>query len=201
MAGSAIHAQVDSDVIRLGGSDPPPAEEPQPDTATLAGPSPFEGEARRGFDYQAFEARLETLWFQRKAFLADGRINDARRQSELLRSFTVQEGVHRLESMAGALLAESARYLEEGHYDRALETIELAEAFDPGRPQASVARASVYWKSRRGHVRAAGHMFQALKRSLLRASSDLSILNPWAIVLVVALLGCVAVFAVVMLRC
>jgi Tfp pilus assembly protein PilF len=198
-AGPAPRAQVDSDVIRLGGSAPPPAETPEPEIPAAADPPPFDGAARRGFDYQAFESRLETLWFQRKAFLADGRINDARRQSDLLRSFTVEEGVHRLESMAGALLAESMRYLEEGHYDRALETIELAEAFDPGRPQASVARASVYWKSRRGYVRAAGHVFQALKRSVVRASSDLSILNQWSIVLVVALLGCVAIFALLMI--
>jgi tetratricopeptide (TPR) repeat protein len=193
----AAAQDVDSGAIRLGGSSPPP-DTPPAQAPASSDASPFK-EVRRGFDYQAFESRLETLWFQRKAFLADGRANDSRRQAELLRAFVVEEGVHRLESMAGALLAESGRYLEEGHYDRALETIALAEAFDPGRPQASVARASVYWKSRQGMFKAAGQLVDALKRSFLRAGSDLSLLNQWAIVIVVALLGCVGVFSLLMI--
>ena len=62
-----VYAQeADSGVIRLGGkrtADPEPVEQQSSDSEQHF------GGARRGFDYDAFRARLETYWFQRKAFL------------------------------------------------------------------------------------------------------------------------------------
>jgi hypothetical protein len=78
---------------------------------------------RRGFDYEAFEARLESLWFQRKAFLADGRVEDAAQQAERIRTFCQEEGVGRLGFLAGALVAEAARYRKEGRHDEALASL------------------------------------------------------------------------------
>ena len=65
-------------------------------------------------DHQAFESRLEALWFQRKTLLADGRDADAEQQSELIQDFCGEEGIRRLENVAGALISEAHRDLEEG---------------------------------------------------------------------------------------
>jgi hypothetical protein len=46
-------------------------------TAPERDPLSVVGGPRRGFDYDAFEARLESLWFQRKALLTEGREADA----------------------------------------------------------------------------------------------------------------------------
>ena len=54
-----------------------PAADPGKTTSEEPGEEPTS--ARRGFDYEAFEARLDSLWFQRKALLADGREADALR--------------------------------------------------------------------------------------------------------------------------
>jgi len=101
-----IRAGTDEEIIRLRPpatqSAPDPALEPPVSSAPLvdvAGP-------RRGFDYHAFEARLESLWFQRKTLLADGRRQDAAEQSQLMRSFCAEEGVRRVEGLASALLSE-----------------------------------------------------------------------------------------------
>ncbi|NIM63847.1 MAG: hypothetical protein GTO30_20025, partial [Acidobacteria bacterium] len=78
---------------------------------------------RRGFDYERFETRLESLWFQRKAFLADGADDKAAEQAELIEAFCREEGIRRLEPLAGALLAETERHLDTGRYNRALAAL------------------------------------------------------------------------------
>ncbi len=195
VAGVPALAQIDSGVIRLAprGS----AAEPEPEQPT--GAQSLDG-PRRGCDYRAFEARLETLWFQRKAYLADGRDADAQRQSELIRSFCAEEGVGRLEGLSGALLAEAARYIDEGHYAKALASLELAETFDSGSSQVAMARAEVYWKSGRGHLKAARAWLSAFQRSLVESARRLTVLNHLAIVAVLALIGGLLVFSLAMLQ-
>lgn len=147
LAPLAVLSATDDGVIRLRPSSP---------TGDNSGEAPDSGEttaeARRGFDYEAFEARLESLWFQRKTLLTDGRYTDAAEQSELIRDFCAEEGVHRLENMAGALVAEADRFLEEGRHKEALDSLALAESLDPGRPQIRLARATVLWKSDRSFL-------------------------------------------------
>jgi tetratricopeptide (TPR) repeat protein len=157
------------------------------------------GGTRRGFDHEAFEAQLEALWFQRKAYLADGREADAAAQSQAIRAFCSEEGVKRLENLAGALIAESDRFVEEGRYDRALESLDLAQVMDRGRPQSHFTRAVVLFKAERGYVAAAAEFCRALKASLLRSLQDLSLVNSLALVVVIALIGCVLIFALLML--
>ena len=57
-------AQVESGVIRLAPSTR--SEDPEETSAD----GRLDG-IRRGFDYQSFTARLESLWFQRKALLTE----------------------------------------------------------------------------------------------------------------------------------
>ncbi len=185
-------AQVDSDVIRLG--RPTHAQ----DTEATPQDSPF-GEARRGFDYAAFDARLETLWFQRKALLGDGRHADAVQQAERIRAFCAEEGVRRLERVSGALLIEARRRFDEGHYQRAIEALDLAETLDPGRPEVMAARARVHRKSGRGLLSSLAMTTKAHGRALARQLEDLELVHQLLVALIIATLGCVAVFSLIML--
>ena len=157
------------------------------------------GEPHRGFDYEAFDARLESLWFQRKTLLASGRTEDARRQGELLLAFAREEGITRLERVAGALVAEASRAIQEGSYDTALESLALAEAFDPGRPQTHLARAAVLWTSGRGMVDAAREVLAAIHHGVRRAWTSMTLLQDAALMAVLGVLATVAVFSVAML--
>jgi len=194
-----VVAQTDGGVIRLRPSQTGAA----PDVPTETQESPPQGNEdvtgpRRGFDYNAFEARLESLWFQRKTMLADGRHRDAAQQSQLIRSFCMEEGVGRVDNLAGALIAEADRFVEQGHYSRALESLELAEHFDPGRPQLHLARAAVFWKAKQGVLATAGQLAAAGRAALLRSIKDLTLFNQLALIFVSAVVGCVLVFSVLM---
>lgn len=185
----------ESGVIRLR---PAAQDEDSPELGGEPAEEAFGG-VRRGFDYETFEARLESLWFQRKALLADGRDEDAAAQSELIRAFCAEEGIRRLDHLAGALVAEARRHLGEGRYDRALDALSLAGALDPGRPQTHFARASVTWKSGRNRFAAVAETVSGLKHLVIRAIQDLTLFNQLALVVVVALVGCVLLFATLML--
>jgi tetratricopeptide (TPR) repeat protein len=182
--------QVDSGAIRLAG--------PSPDAETPAPETPPELEGRRGFDYDSFEQRLESLWFQRKAYLADGREGDARKQARQLEAFCTEEDVRGLGNLAGALVSEARRYLEEGSYEKALASLDLAEVFDPGRPQVHFGRAAILWKSGEGYGEALGQFAVGVKQSLVESWSNLTLANHYAVVAVIALLGLVALFACLM---
>lgn len=192
---SSLSAAADTGVIHL--------ESPAPET-TLLSPA-AEGdiaalkEGRRGFDFASLEARLEGLWFQRKGFLADGRDADAARQSELIRSFCAEEGIQRIEGVAAALVAESRRYLDEGNYEKALRSLDLADSFDRGSPQIHLARAAVFSKSSGGRWSAAGEFFQAARSQFREAWRNLTLINDLALVLVFGLLGCVTAFATLLM--
>lgn len=158
----------------------------------------MDGEARRGFDYERFQTRLESQWFQRKAFLADGADDKAAEQAELIQAFCHEEGVRRLEPMAGALIAETARHLDDGHYNRALAALDLAQSLDPGRPQTHFARASVYWKAAGRNTEAAAEWFKGLAGSIVHSVRDLSLFRGAALTLVIALAGTVFLFSLTM---
>ena len=93
--GTAGAGEGEGDVIRLG----PARAREGPERSGPTG----ETAVRRGFDYAAFEARLESLWFQRKTLLASGRVEDSRAQLEQIRAFCAEEGIRRIEDLAGAL--------------------------------------------------------------------------------------------------
>jgi tetratricopeptide (TPR) repeat protein len=190
----AAQESVDTGVIRLrAGSGPAPGE-PQPSAAL-----PGEITARRGFDYDAFEGRLESLWFQRKALLADGRDADALRQAEQIRDFCAEEGIRRLEPLAGALVAEAQRQIELGRYQNALDSLALAEEMDPGRSQIHLARAAVLRESRQGFLLAGRELLAAARAALVRSVRDLTLFNRWVLLAIVAFAMSLAVFALLML--
>jgi tetratricopeptide (TPR) repeat protein len=187
----AAAGEGEGDVIRLTPSDETAASE----SANPIGMT----ESRRGFDYASFQARLESLWFQRKTLLANGRDADSRAQLEEIRAFCAEEGITRIEDLAGALIAEAHRFRKEGNDSHALSALEFAEAFDPGRPQVYVARAVVLWGSGGGVVTAAREFLRALRASVLHALENLSLLPRLVIILGLAWLGAALAFAMLML--
>ena len=188
-----VEAQsVDTGVIRLGSAE----RDARPESATPRTESGWGG--RRGFDYDSFEFRFESSWFLRKALLAEGRLDDAHRQSELIRSFCAEEGIRRLENPAGALVAEARRYHEEGSYEKALAALDLAEIFDPGRPQIHFARAAIVRQSGGGMVESIKELGRGIQRSFVVGWTHWTLLNHLAIFAVVAVLAAVAIFSLLM---
>lgn len=191
--GSLARADVDTGVIRLGPAAPSDTNDSDPKV-----PDPL-ADARRGFDVQAFDSRLESLWFQRKTYQADGRDEGVSRQSEQIREFVSEEGVRRLEVPAGALLLEAKGWIHEGNYDKALASLALAESLDPDRPQVQVARAQALWKSGAGTLAAAAEWLKAARSTMKLAIRDLTAVHESALILVAALLGAIALFSLAMI--
>jgi len=189
----AARAEVDSGVIRLSESAAP--AEPEPDAPEARA---LRAGARHSFDVEAFDSRFESLWFQRKAYQAEGRDDDAAHQSDLIRDFVAEEGVRRLPIAAGALVMEARGWLREGSYEKALASLSLAESLDPGRPQIALARAHVLWASGAGTLATGAELALAVRNTLTAALSDLNTLHGLALVSLVAVLGCVALFSVFM---
>ena len=181
----------ESDVIRLAPHTTEKAAESGSERVEIGAP-------RGGFSYAAFEARLESLWFQRKTLMASGSEEHATEKLEEIRSFCAEEGIKRLEDLSGALIAETHRYLEEGNDALALSFLEFAETFDPQRPQIHLARAAVYWKAGRGPIAATGELWRALIASVSRSIEDLSLLSRLVFVLGLALLCASLTFALIM---
>lgn len=184
---------VDTGVIRLGGAgDRVEREEAAaPRTETGWG-------GRRGFDYDSFEFRFESSWFRRKALLTEGRLEDAHRQAELIRSFCTEEGVRRLETPAGALVAEAKRFGDEGSYEKALAALDLAEILDPGRPQIHFARSTLMRQSGGGIVESIYELALGVQRSFVVGWTNWTLINHLGIFAAAALLAAVAVFALLM---
>jgi tetratricopeptide (TPR) repeat protein len=195
----SLRAAPGDGVIRLRAPAASPEPAPISETAPAAAPLVDVSGPRRGFDYHAFEARLESLWFQRKTLLADGRRQDAVQQSQLMRAFCAEESVRRVEGLASTLLGEAARRLEQGDHAGALESLELAQSFDPGRPEVHLALARVYLKSGRGPLAAARQLASGLRSSIVRGTRDLSLFNQLGLILVVAAVGAIGLFALLMI--
>ena len=183
-------------MIRLGARTDDATTEPQ--TSETDDTALADTDTPRGFDYERFQTRLESLWFQRKAFLADGADEKAAEQAQLIMAFCHEEGIRRLEPMGGALLAETRRHLDSGHYRRALAALELASAIDPGRPQIHFARASVLWHAQGRNGEAATEWLRGIGTSLTLSVRDLSLFRGLALTLVVALAGTVFLFSLIM---
>jgi tetratricopeptide (TPR) repeat protein len=180
---------VDSGVIRLG----------SPGTTTETAEEVDIQEPRRGFDHTSFESRLESLRFQRKALLADGRADDANAQLERIRAFAFEEGVTRLEYVAGALIAESHRFLGEGNQEQVYTALEYAESFDSGRPQIHLTRAAAHWEFGAGVLPTARELLRALQASWSRGVRELTLAHQVAFVTGLAVAGALVVFSLLML--
>lgn len=179
-------------MIRLGGA---PAGA-NADADDPGGSDSF-GLPRKGFDYRAFEGRLQALWFQRKAYLSNGRHDDAAKQGDRIVAFIEQEGIRRLPELGGALLAESSRFIEQGELRAASASLDLADRIDPDRPQTHAARAHLAWIEEQPLV-AASRLGVALKSAALSGLRDFSLFNRFALVVVVAAAGAIFLFAVLM---
>jgi tetratricopeptide (TPR) repeat protein len=190
--GPSARAAVDHGVIRIQQANPPTAADT---TSTEPAPRP---DSRHSFDVEAFDSRFESLWFQRKAYQADGRDEDAARQSDLIRNFVSEEGVRRLEIPAAALLLEARTRLREGSHDKALAALALAESLDPGRPQIALARAHVLWAKGAGPLAAGAEWLRAVRGTIQLAFRDLNLLHATGLIALAAVLAGIALYSVFM---
>ena len=190
-APASAEASVDGEVIRLRADPPSSAPSVEPEQVKVEAP-------RRGFDYDAFETRLQSLWFQRKTFLADKRLEDAAEQLDKIRTFSNEEGVKRLEHMAGALVAEAHRYAREGNYEQALASLHFASAFDPDRPQIHLSRAEIRRKGEGRYLAATSDLLAGFRAASMRSVRDLSIVHGLAFVVGFGLVCVVVVFSLLM---
>ena len=187
-------ATIDRGVIRLA----PPTAPAEPESSVSSETAPRTG-ARRGFDVTAFDSLFESLWFQRKAYQAEGRNEEANHQSDSIRDFVVEEGVRRLEVPAGALLIESRDWLREGSYDKALAALTLAESLDPGRPQIARARAEARWVSGAGPLAAVTESLRAMRGAVALTVRDLKFVHGLALLVLASILGGIALFSLLMM--
>jgi tetratricopeptide (TPR) repeat protein len=172
----------------------------EPQTGAEAKPAPRgpSESSLSGFDYEAFESRLQSHWFQRKAFLAEGRENDALRQSERIQAFCTEEGIGRLRGLADALIVESKYHRTRGNFTKALEALDLAEQLDPGRSQVRLARSAVVWKSGQGAFPALGALLSGLRAAIAEGFQDFSLVNRVLLSLILGLLGTTLLFSIMM---
>lgn len=197
-AGVAPAAEPDGGVIRLAEPTAPPTSDADSDTPAAADPL---ADARRGFNVEAFDGRLEGLWFQRKAYERDGRTPDVQRQSTLIRDFVAEEGVRRLQAPAAALVLEAHGWLREGNAERALSALTLAEALDPNRGEIRLARAQVLWKTGAGPVVAGTEWLRAVRDTVKNAVQDLTLIHESTLLAIAgALAAIVLVTLLLMLR-
>ena len=189
---SSTAAAVERGVIRLAEPQAPAESEERP-----ADVDPM-SDARRGFDVDAFDARLEGLWFQRKAYLRENRAADVERQSGLIRDFVGEEGVHGLEAPGGALQLEAISWLREGNAPKALAALALADVLDPGRPQTAMTRARVYWTSGYGTIASATELLRAWRLAAALALHDAALLQESALLALAALAAAIAVTALLL---
>jgi tetratricopeptide (TPR) repeat protein len=180
----ALAAGVDSGVIRLS---PRTIEEPPEDVHVE--------EPRRAFDFDSFQSRLEALWFQRKTFLANGRADEGEEQLERIRQFAAQEGIERLDALAGALLVEAGRHLDEGNHERALVALDHAAAFDPGRPEVYRARAAARWEIGSSTPGAVADLGRAYAAALSASVAELSLFHQITFAAILAVCGTLVVFS------
>ena len=155
--------------------------------------------SRDGFDYRAFESRLEALWLQRATYLRNGRDDDAARQADKILAFVQEQGIERMPSLSGALIAEGRRFLQQGELRRAEASLDFAYRLDAQRAPLRLARSHLYWKNGRGPVAAAGELFAAVRLGGANGLRDLSFLNRIALIAVLALAGTIGAFALFML--
>jgi len=182
---------VDQATIRLHAAPGDAAEPAQTDAVRIGAPL-------RGFDYESFQGRLEALWFERKTLLASGRGDDARKVLEQLRSLCAEEGVRRLEPVAGALLVEARRDVAAGRYEEALAALHVADALDPDSPRIQLLRASAHWRGERSVSSTLRALAAAARSTLARAIQELSLFPQLAFLIGLAVAGAVAVFALAM---
>ncbi|HKY31769.1 MAG TPA: tetratricopeptide repeat protein, partial [Candidatus Polarisedimenticolia bacterium] len=98
------------------------------------------------------QAKIHTLWFERKLALESSDTVLAQARVEELRAYMGQEGITADRDVARGFAYEGYENLREGNYERAREAFNLARSFDPYLPQAQMGYAWSLLRSGRGVV-------------------------------------------------
>ncbi len=92
------------------------------------------------------EQKLFEQWFKRKAFLESGKESEAREELDKIEKLLEERVVENADVIAGALLFEGKKHIDEHQYDRAIEIFKEALRLDSSLYQAyfGIARAHFY---------------------------------------------------------
>src|SRR5204863_1280578 len=129
-------------VVGLAGASVAIGGEPAPPEKIVIPPESFQtpghetsatgqepAEADRRFNFETFRARVDGLWFKRKAFLKKGLSDAAGEQIEAIEDLGNEIGVTRLDTVAASLVREGRNYLDEGNFDKATRSFKDAGRF------------------------------------------------------------------------
>src|SRR5262249_8216965 len=106
---------------------------------------------------------LADLWLKQRALLRPGNATEAAPQIETAVDFMRREVMRGAPEMAGALLAEARRYLEDGDYRGAQENFRLASRFHPDLAEAHFGLALALLRGDRDVSAALGELWSAVK--------------------------------------
>ncbi|HZE89317.1 MAG TPA: hypothetical protein VE404_07210 [Verrucomicrobiae bacterium] len=125
------------------------ADEPSPPPAQSA---PAASEAARPVRGKGGnpEARLQSLWFARKAHLETGDMVAAAAQVDAMTDLVRTERLDRIPWLARGFAYEGYEHLREGNYERARVAFDLARRFDHRMPEAQTGYAWAALKAGRG---------------------------------------------------
>jgi tetratricopeptide (TPR) repeat protein len=96
------------------------------------------------------EARLETLWFARKASLEAGDTAAAASRIDEMSDVIRKERLDTIPWLARGFAYEGYEHLHEGNFERAREAFDIARRFDPRMPEAQTGYAWAALKAGRG---------------------------------------------------
>ena len=104
-------------------------------------------ESDRRFNFEAFRARIDGLWFKRKAYIKKGLAAAAEEQLETIEDLARDVGVTRLDLIAMGLVREGYGYLGEGNFEKAIQSFRNAGRFSADQPEAHFGLASAHLKN------------------------------------------------------
>ncbi|MBI3451036.1 MAG: tetratricopeptide repeat protein [Acidobacteria bacterium] len=125
------------------------ADDPPPQVEGAAPALPEAAPRARGKGGSA-DARLQTLWFGRKANLETGDMVGAAGQVEAMTEIVRTERLDRVPWLARGFAYEGYEHLREGNYERARVAFDLARRFDHRMPEAQTGYAWAALKAGRG---------------------------------------------------
>src|SRR5260221_12191629 len=113
-------------------------------------PAGESGDARASEKQPSPEARLQAIWFARKADLEAGDSAAAAGRIEAISDVIRKERLDRVTWLARGFAYEGYEHLREGNYERAREAFDIARRFDNRMPEAQTGYSWAALKAGRG---------------------------------------------------
>ena len=123
------------------------------------------------------ELRIQALWFARKAYLESEQVERAAEKLHAMQEFRRQEGITRLDSIAGAFSYEGYQHLEASRFGAAHASFRLAKEFSPKLPHVYYGQARSLHNLRMGWAATFRETLEGIKVSLGNFSSAYALMG------------------------